>query len=267
MNTQASTGVRPPDSCPGFLRPAARRSWAELGGFTGTPGATFDPDSVDGLPSPVARWLRHAIAAGTPLRRGAQVAMHGDIRIGKWRPFTAQQIVAPNGYLWAAKAGRFPMKVRGFDRYSALTGQMSWRLFGLIPVVTTTGADVSRSAAGRLAGEIIGLTPACALGPNVAWDAIDDHQATATITVDDLAHHVTIDVADDGALRTVSLPRWGNPDKGRFKLHTFGVICDGEFTADGYTLPGRIKAGWWLGTPEWEQGEFFRATIDQARFF
>ena len=65
----------------------------------------------------------------------------------------------------------------------------------------------------------------------------------------------------------LSLPRWGNPDKGPFRLHTFGVIFDGEFSTDGYTLSRQMKAGWWLGTPEWEQGEFVRATIDGARFF
>ena len=34
-------------------------------------------------------------------------------------PFTAEQIVAPAGYIWAADAGRFPIKISGFDRYSA----------------------------------------------------------------------------------------------------------------------------------------------------
>lgn len=192
--------------------------------------------------------------------------MHGDIKIGKWRPFSAQQIVGSTENLWAAKASRFPMKVQGFDRYSASTGQMSWRLFGLIPVVTATGDDVTRSAAGRLASEVIGLTPAGALGPNVIWHAIDDHRAIATVTIDQLAHEVTITVAGSGALRSVSLPRCGNPDTGPFQLHTFGVTFDGEFSADGCSLPRHIKAGWWPDTPR-EQGEFFRATLDGARFF
>ncbi len=257
---------QPPDTCPGFLPDAAKRSWAELGSSIST-GEPFEPGMVDLLPAPVARWLRHAIAPGTPLREGVQVSMHGNIKIGKWMPFTADQIVASTGYLWAAEAGRFPIMVRGFDRYSATTAQMSWRLFGLIPVVSTAGPDVTRSAAGRLASEVIGLTPGGVLGANVTWVGIDEHRAMASITVDGLAHHVTVDVGDDGALKTASLPRWGSPDKGPFQLHTFGVMCDGEFTSGGYTVPRHIRAGWWLGTREWEQGEFFRATIDQARFF
>ena len=136
-----------PEMSPRFLPDAAQRAWAELGASTYDRSTTdtvtlFDPDTVEVLPVPVARWLRHTIAPGTALQRGVQVSMHGDIRIGKWRPFTADQIVAPSGYVWAAEAGRFPMKVRGYDRYSSTTGQMSWRLFGLIPVVNTTGTDV-----------------------------------------------------------------------------------------------------------------------------
>ncbi len=103
-----------------------------------------------------------------------------------------------------------------FDPDSAATGQMSWRLFGLIPVVSAIGPDITRSAEGRLA---------------------------------------------------LSLPRWAKPDKRPFQLHTFGVMCSDEFTADGYTLPRTIRAGWWPDTPQWEEGEFFRATIDQGRFF
>ena len=254
-------------SSPAFLPDTAQRSWAALGRSAETAVATFDPDTIGMLPAPVIRWLRHTIAPGTPLYTGVQVSMHGEIRIKKWLPFTAQQIVSPTGYIWAAEAGKFPMNFRGYDRYSDDTGHMSWKLYGHIPLVNATGCDIDRSAAGRLASEVIGLTPAGALSPNVTWAAIDDHHALATIIIDQQAHEVTINVDDDGTLRSVSLPRWAKPDKEPFQLHTFGVFCDGEFSTGGYTLPRHFSAGWWPGTPKWEQGEFFRATLDDARFF
>jgi len=134
-------------------------------------------------------------------------------------------------------------------------------------VLDTVGPDVTRSAAGRLASEIIGLTPGGALSPTITWRGIDDHRAVATVAIDGAHHEITIDVSDAGTLRTISLPRWAQPDDGPFQLHTFGVMCDGEFTTDGYTLPRRIRAGWWPDTPRRVDGEFFRATIDHARFF
>lgn len=257
-----------PVSCPPFLPPAATTAWAGLHHPTGTAAGRFDRDSTAGLPAPVARWLHRSIVHGTPLLSGVELSMHGTIRIGRWMPFTARQIVGPTGYLWAAQAGRFPIMVRGFDRYSGATGQMAWRLFGRIPVVSAAGADITRSAAGRLASEIIGLTPGGALGSAVAWEGIDDDRSVGRLTIDGTIHDVTIDVAADGALRSLSLPRWAKPGKREpFRLHTFGVFTDGELKVDGYTLPRTVRAGWWPGTPQWEQGEFFRATIDQARFF
>ncbi len=213
-----------PTMIPNFLPDSAATAWAELDTPTATAGVVVDPDMVATLPVPVARWLRHSIAPGTPLRSGVQVSMHGDIRIKKWMPFTADQIVAPVGYIWAARAGRF-------------------------------------------ASELIGLTPAGALAPNSTWHGIDDHRAVATITIDGEPHAVTVTVDDVGTLTTISLPRWANPDKGPFQLHSFGVMFDGEFTTAGYTLARTISAGWWPATPRWVDGEFFRATLDHVRFF
>jgi len=143
---------------------------------------------------------------------------------------------------------------------------MRWRLLGLIPVVRASGPDVTRSAAGRLASEIIGLTPGGALAPGVTWRQLDENRATATVKTGSFVHHVTVDVDDRGALRSLSLPRWGNPDKGTFSLHPFGVTFRGETTFGAYTIPTVIRAGWWFDTPRWDEGEFFRCGIERAVF-
>ena len=75
-----------------------------------TTAETFDPDAIMGLPEPARRWLGHAIAPGTPLWSSVELTMHGQIKLGRWRPFTAHQVLTPpGGYLWAARtrlAGR-----------------------------------------------------------------------------------------------------------------------------------------------------------------
>ena len=252
---------------PQFLPASARNSWGRLDTPLKLSTDPFDPDRIEHLPAPVRRWLRHAIAPGTPLRFGVRVAMHGTIRIGRWMPFTATQIITPGGYIWAATAGRFPLQVTGFDRYSDNTGEMQWRLLRRIPVVTTSGLDVTRSAAGRLASEMVGLLPSGALAPGVTWHGIDEDRAIATVVTGAFTHQVTIDVDDRGSLRQAFLPRWGSPDKGPFQEHLFGVECERETTFDGYTLPASIGAGWWFGSDRWSDGEFFRCEIDRAEFF
>jgi hypothetical protein len=226
----------------------------------------FDPDAIGHLPVPVVRWLRHTIEPETLVGSGVRVDMHGTIRIGRWRPFTARQTVGPDSYIWAAESGRFPLRISGFDRYTGGAAEMRWRLDGLIPVVTASGDDVTRSAAGRHASEMIGLVPGGALAPGVTWRGIDFRRAVATVDVGEFTHEVTIEVDDLGVLRSVRLPRWGNPDQGPFEEHIFGVMCEGERDFGGCALPATLRAGWWPGTDRWAAGEFFRCEIDRAEF-
>jgi len=55
-------------------------------------GETFDPAMISGFPEPAHRWLRHAVAPGTPLWGSVELTMHGRIKLGRWRPFTARQV-------------------------------------------------------------------------------------------------------------------------------------------------------------------------------
>ena len=243
---------------------SVRRDWAALTS-PGEPPEPFDPAMVTSLPEPARRWLLHALPPGTPLWPSVVLSMRGQIRLGSWRPFTARQVLAPpRGFIWAATARLFGLPVTGFDRYSSGSGQMNWRLCGVVPVMTATGADVTRSAAGRLAGETA-LAPTTFRaatwqpGPDadhvvVNW-RIDGHEENAELHVD-----------ADGRLLGVLMHRWGNPGGEPFGRYPFGVTIEAEETFGGVTIGSRLRAGWWWGTDRQDDGEFFRAEITAARF-
>jgi hypothetical protein len=157
------------------------------------------------LPEPARRWLTHAIAPGTPLWGSVVLTMRGEIRLGSWRPFTARQVLAPpRGFIWAATARFLGLPVTGFDRYSSGSGQMDWRLGGLVPVMTATGPDVTRSAAGRLAGET-------ALAPTTfraaTWTpGADDDRTVVTWRIDDQEESAEFQVDADGRLVSLEEP-------------------------------------------------------------
>ena len=68
------------------------------------------------------------------------------------KPFDAEQVISrTRGMIWAARTQLFGIPVSGFDRLVDGAGQMRWKVLGAIPVMTASGVDVSRSAAGRLA--------------------------------------------------------------------------------------------------------------------
>jgi len=233
-------------------------------------GDVFDPATVDGLPAPAQRYLRHTLAPGTPLFPSVRLSMHGRLRLRPGAtpmPMQAEQVLAPpHGLVWRARAGPWWMRIRGFDRYGHGRGTMRWWLYGLIPLVQADGPDVTRSAAGRLGGEAI-FVPAMLLPQSGArWEAIDDDTARGTIQVNREAVTFTVAVDAAGRLQRVRLPRWrddrgdGTPGYDRFVVDHF----DRERTFDGVTIPTRFRAGWRLGEPD--AFPFFEATLDSARY-
>jgi len=248
----------PAHSVPGEAR-RVRASWLGLATHP-TPTEVFTAELVAALPEPARRWLTHAIPVGTPLWNTAQVTMRGEIKLGDWRRFTARQVVTPGaGYIWAATAWLAGLPVRGFDRYSSGSGEMRWRMLGLIPVVTVTGADVTQSAAGRLASEIV-LAPT---GFRTAvWTAgrSADH-VIGTWQIDGDEESVELRIGPRGEVESVLLSRWGNPNGEPFGRYPFGCTVLGEREYAGLTLPATITAGWWWGTARQGEGEFFRARI------
>ena len=129
----------------------------------------FGPAELDGLPEPVRRHLTQAIAPGTPLHTSARLRMRGSIKVGRWLPFRARQVLSPQrGFVWTARAAGL---IAGGDRYLDGAGAMRWKLAGLVTVAAGEGADISRSAAGRAGAEGIWLPTALLPRFGVRWSA------------------------------------------------------------------------------------------------
>ena len=57
--------------------------------------ARFSAAELEGLPEPVQRHLAQAITPGTALATSARLRMRGHIKVGRWLPFRARQILTP----------------------------------------------------------------------------------------------------------------------------------------------------------------------------
>lgn len=228
------------------------------------PGS-FSEAEIDGLPEPVRRHLLAAIEPGTPLAVSARLRMRGHIKLNRWLPFQAAQILSPHhGFLWS---GRTLGVISGYDRYVAGRGEANWKVLGLIPVMRAVGPDVSRSAAGRGAAESIWVPTALLPRFGVDWSATDDRHITARYRLDatDLELHLALD--GHGRVVSVTFDRWGDPDDtGTWGWYPFGVKVTGYSTFDGASIPSAGRAGWFFGTERWGDGEFFRYEIIDLRF-
>lgn len=222
----------------------------------------FEPGLVSELPEAAARWLCAAVAPGTPLARAVLLQMCGEIKLGGWRPFAASQVIRPAaGLIWAATVRLPAISISGFDRYSSGSGQMRWRVLG-IPVMSAAGPDIDRSAAGRLAAESM-LVPTAF--DQATWaPGPDADTALATWHIDAHVETVQVRVAADGALREISMSRWGDPGGESHGRYPFGVIVEDEVAFSGIRVPTAVRAFWGWGTPGQAEGEFFRARINSV---
>ena len=232
------------------------------------PGAPFSEQDVAGLPGTAQRYLRHAIALGTPRASIVRLQMHGSIRLaGSWHPFEAEQVIRwDRGFVWHAKARMHGLPVTGYDRWIDGEGEARWKLLGIIPVMSASGKDTSRAAAERMQIESMWV-PAVLLHKDVRWSEHDSAHIAVDMSVRDQHAHCELSLAETGQPRWTSMQRWSNLAGTPFRPLPFGGLVEAERTFDGYTIPSTLRVGWYFGTNRFEsEGEFFRCTVDRARY-
>ncbi len=252
------------------------RIWMELISVgEGVAEVTFEPAMVEDLPEPARRFFLHAIAPGTPLAGAVELDMTGSIAlVPDEEPLSleARQVLAPpHGFIWLAVAGGGLARIRGYDRYSDGRGEMRWQLFGFVPVVQAEGEGVTRSAAGRLGMEAVlvpaTLIPGSPFAPEgLRWEEVDEHRARFHFPVGTEVVEATLEVDAEGRPLRIEALRWADDaEEGREPgYERFVVEMAGELSADGYTLPALMEAGWRLGAPD--EFRFFGAELERASF-
>ena len=218
-------------------------------------------------PELARRYLDHAIGPRATPATTARLRMHGEIKLKTWRPFGADETICWNReMIWRARTSMNGIPISGSDRIAPGSGEMRWKLLGLFPVIQASGNDIARSGAGRVAGEAIWI-PSVLASRDVAWNAIDDTHARASLTVFGERADLAMTIGPDGRLEQIVYPRWGNPEGGLFHYADFGGAIEAEGSFQGFTIPTRMRMGWHFGTDRFErEGEFIRITVDEARY-
>lgn len=247
-----------------MLPESVERSWNALAAEADTTPEVFDPATVNGLPTPAARWLNRAIPAGAPLHRVVELDMTGRIRLGnRWLPFTAKQILrAEVGFVWEAVVGGRLLRFVGADLLGPDGARMEFRLHRVVPVARASGPDTARSAAGRLAAETVAWLPA-GVTPQLGatWTPLDEHRAVAAIATPGGPVDVTVTVGDDGRLSAITLQRWNDAARPP-ALQAFGADITAEaITSDGVRIAAGGSVGWGHGTAGWAEGRFFEFAL------
>lgn len=233
-------------------------------------GGRFREEMVSGLPEPARRYLLHAIAPGTPLAGAVRLRTDFAMRLTEEADepvdLAGYEVLAPpRGFVWRARARMGPLPACVRDSYAAGAGRVSVYALGLVPLVQSGGPDVSRSARGRLAIEVIWLPSALLPGEGVAWEEVSADKARVTLTIDGEAIPLTLTVGSDGGLREVTMRRYGDVGVDSWRPIPYGVEVEAEATFDGYTIPTRLRGGWWYGSERYDPaGASLLSVLDAA---
>lgn len=229
--------------------------------------------AFDSLPEVARRYFAHSLEDTARGFRRVRLQMHGEIRLkGTWRPFEATQVIhVPHGLIWQARTRLGLVSVTGSDRYIDGQGAMRWKLAGLIPLVNEgPSEDISRSTAGRLHAESIWL-PSSLLRREAGahFEPQADAPNELDVTLETYGHRSTMTMHLDrsGAPLRLEMQRWGDARGDGFGYYPFGAHIEEETTFQGCTIPTRLRVGWFV-TPDGfaDEGEFWRATVTEARF-
>lgn len=224
----------------------------------------FDPGMLEGLPEPARRYLAHAIGEGTPLASAVRLSMRGTLRLKAWKTFSAEEVIrGGRGFFWraAVRPG-----IRGYDALVDGEAAVRWKLFGLIPVLSASGPDILRSAAGRYLAEAVWLPTLLLPQHGARWEPLDDGRAAVVLEAFGERARLELSMDESGRLRDLRLQRWGKPPGGSQGRYAFGGIVEEERRFDGFTIPVRMRIGWHFGTDRWSEGEFFRVGVEGASF-
>jgi hypothetical protein len=258
------------------LRLADRRRaaavWASLAERRWTEATPFAPEMVADLPEAAQRYLRFAIAVGTPLRRVAELDMVGRFGLGdrnrpRYLPMRAREIIAPpDGFVWTTAIGAGFMRFSGLD---GCAGGAAWTrvwLLGMLPIVRpAVTPDLVRSARARAVLEALWV-PAALLPANGAhWEAIDVDRVRAVFETAGERHTIDLRLAADGRPVEVSTRRWSNANPERvYRWQPFGGTIEAVGTFGGYRVPVRLAVGNHFGTAAYFP--FFEAEIVDIRY-
>jgi hypothetical protein len=226
----------------------------------------FDSRELEGLPSPVQRYLRNALREGQAMVTGVRLQHQGVFDVGeqtaRWKPFTSDQRVITRrpGFDWDARVRMMAgVAVRVHDAYVAGEGIMHAALPGLFPVAGQRGTgELAEGEFMRFCAEAAWYPTALLPSQGARWEAVDARSARATFVDGAISLTMSFRFSEGDVIELVSTERRGRSVGER----TIPTPWQGRFwncrERGGMRVPLEGEAAWLL--PEGPK-PYWRATL------
>jgi len=225
-------------------------------------GAILEGDLAS-LPDPVQRYLRRSGVVGQPSVTDFRATWTGRIRSAPdsaWMTFTADQLdlvdTPKRFFIMNARMRGLPVDVlHAFDDHGAT---MRVRLLSVRSMVNAKGAALTHAETVTLFNDLCCLAPGALLSPEIIWEPVDKHTATAHFTLgsntitaelrfDDLGDLVDFVADGRGSMSpdgvTLTPLRWSTP------LHDYAQVGPARVAT-------KAEARWHPDSGAWTYGEF-----------
>jgi hypothetical protein len=211
--------------------------------------AVYAPDEVAGLPAPVVRWFGFALKPGQRFIRAAQIRQEGSFarKRGVWCRFRAREsfTVLPPAFSWDARIRMSPLvSVRVRDSYRNGEGVTLAKMAGIITLANQRDTpEIASASLLRYLAETPWLPTALLPCAGVAWDALDDTSARATLVDAGITVSMDVRFGTEGQITSVSARRYRD-EGGRFVLIPWKAEFRDWVRVDGMLVPVEAEAGW-----------------------
>ncbi|MFO7178730.1 MAG: hypothetical protein DIU78_008540 [Pseudomonadota bacterium] len=236
-------------------------------------GSILERAEIGGLPLPVQKWLVRSGVVGRERARTVRLKQRGDLRTkpgGAWMPARAEQYfsVEPPAFLWKVDtrmAGVLP--IVGRDEYVDGRGNMLIKAAALVSVVDAADEKIDHGSMLRFLGEMVWF-PSAATSPYVAWEAIDDTRAKATMRSGGSEASAVFTFDAQGRVVGLRAERYlgGGAEAA---LTPWVVSCSEYRRFEGVEVPSRGEVGWELasGYFAYYRWEILEVQFDRAELY
>lgn len=227
-------------------------------------------ESTWDLPAPVQRYFAKVLPMNPreiQIARFRQVGQFCTSPAAPWRTMSAKQSHSthPPGFVWDARIGSVPfVRVHVRDAFIHGQGAMAVKLFGLFPLLDDEPSPELNSAAlQRYLAEAIWFPTALLPEAGVAWTAIDDDRALATLSDHGITVSLEFQFNDAGQITGTYTPHRYRERSGKFVATPWQSRYSGYAAHDGILIPRKAEAAWIL---EGELYPYWRATITHVDY-
>jgi hypothetical protein len=151
---------------------------------------TYHSSELSAVPAPVQRYFRAVLTEGQPMVAAARFSHSGTFNLSEagadWRRFSSSQVATTRrqGFVWDARIAMAPaVRVFVHDAYIKGAGLLHAKVMGLVTVADRRDTvDVARGELLRYFAEALWYPTALLPSQGVAWSALDDSSARATLS-------------------------------------------------------------------------------------